>query len=513
MNPDDIFKKLENYYSKRIGMKLFKNCFRKNQTNGETSLEITKAFEIHSKYFYSKTVKNILLLGTLLTFFLHPSKVSAVNSEKLVKHKKPNIVLFLVDDLGYGDVGCYGSKISTPNIDQLASEGMRFTDFHTNGPMSSPTRAALLTGIYQQRLGERFEGPLSAKRRDKGFTPKISTIADILKQTGYVTGKYGKWHLGFDKPYIPNNYGFDEFIGLHSGDGDHHTHINRWGEKDWWHNKELNMENGYSVDLITNHSIDFIEDHQNEPFFLYVSHLAIHFPWQGPDDPPHRQADHNYEDDKWGIIENKDNVRPHVKSMIQAVDQSLGKIVNKLRQLDLEKETLVFFTSDNGGYIHYAHEFHNISSNGPLRGQKGQVFEGGHRVPAIAWWPGKIEAGTEYDEPVMTMDFYPTFAELAGARIPEEKNIDGVNILPVLLKSKTLPERTLFWKIGEEWAVRKGPWKLVESENEKFLFNLKNDIEEEIDISSEHPELVKELTKKYQNWKQEVSLYAEKWRE
>lgn len=450
----------------------------------------------------------LFLLCSLLMILLSCSRE---NSQK----DNPNIIVILIDDLGYGDIGSYNDTIDfTPNIDRLAREGMRFTDFHSNGPMCSPTRAAMLTGMYHHRLGERFEGALSAKKKDKGFSPDIRTVAEMFKQMDYATGLFGKWHLGIEEPYIPNNYGFDEFSGLLSGDGDHHTHINRWGMEDWWYNEQLRMEEGYSVDLITEHSTRFIQKHKDRPFFLLISHLAIHFPWQGPDDPPQRVAGGNYENDKWGIIENPGNVRPHVIHMIEAVDKSVGEIIEKLNEYNLRKNTIVLFTSDNGGYTHYYqndNKFENISDNGPLRGQKTEVYEGGHRVPLIITWPGKITAGTVSDETVMSMDFYPTFAELIGADMPENQMTDGISISPLLFEEESLPERTLFWKIGEDWAVRKGPWKLVNTGNKKQLFHLSNDVGEETDMSVENPDIVQEYTLQFRKWQKEISSFADKW--
>lgn len=430
---------------------------------------------------------------------------------------QPNIILIMADDLGYGDIGSYNNEIDfTPNIDRLAKEGMRFTDFHSNGPMCSPTRASLLTGMYQQRLGERFESALSPRVWEEGLPLDAITIAELLRGAGYKTGMFGKWHLGFEEPYVPNNYGFDEFRGHLSGDGDYHTKINRWGRQDWWFNEDLDLgEEGYNTDLITDYSINFIEKHNNEPFFLYIPYLAIHFPWQGPDDPPHREAGLMYGDNKWGIVEDEGNVRPHVISMLKSLDDNVGRIMKKLQELSLENETLVIFTSDNGGYTHYyqyGYRFENISDNGPLRGQKTDVYEGGHRVPFIAYWPERIEGGTVSDETVMTMDLFPTFSELAGIELPNDYYIDGINILPTLLENKSLPERTLYWKIGNRWATRKGSWKLVqENDGNKYLFNLKNDISETTDLSVKHPLIVKELNYLFQVWYQEVSLDANKW--
>ena len=202
----------------------------------------------------------------------------------------PNFIVILADDLGYADIGVYGSERNrTPHLDRMAAEGLRFTDFHSNGPMCTPTRAALLTGRYQHRFGEQFESALSGiDDYDIGLPHDARTIAESLGEGGYVTGMYGKWHLGYHPPFMPVDQGFRDFRGLTSGDGDHHSHIDRSGRKDWWHNSELVPEAGYGVDLITKHSVNFVERHRDEPFFLYVAHLAIHFPWQGPNDRGYR---------------------------------------------------------------------------------------------------------------------------------------------------------------------------------------------------------------------------------
>ena len=426
---------------------------------------------------------------------------------------KPNIVFIMIDDLGYGDLGCYGNQINqTPNIDRLAEKGLKFTDYHSNGPMCTPTRAALMTGMYQHRLGRKFERALSGRtEHDQGMPSSALTIAELLKEAGYATGMFGKWHLGYRPPYLPHDKGFDEFRGLGSGDGDHHSHVDRWGREDWWHNNRPEMEDGYSTDLITRHSVQFIRDHREEPFFLYVSHLAIHFPWQGPDDPVHRKAGTTYENDKWGIIPDKENVQPHVKAMIESIDDGVGEIMETLKEVGLENNTLVLFTSDNGGYIHYAHEFHNISDNGKWRGQKGEVYEGGHRVPCIAYWPGRISPGTVTHETVLTMDMFPTFAALAGAEIPVDKHVDGVNILPVLFDRGSLQSRYIFWKIRNEIAVREGPWKLIiAGEAPPELYRLDTDPGEKNDVSEEHTDQVKVMLKAYDEWNSDVSDFAEK---
>ena len=339
----------------------------------------------------------------------------------------PNIVFILADDLGYGDIGCYGSTVNrTPHLDRLAAGGTRFTDFHSNGPMCSPTRAAFLTGLYQNRFGRRFESALSGVRRDAGLPLSAVTIAEVLKQAGYATGMFGKWHLGYEAPYLPTNQGFDEFRGLVSGDGDHHTQIDRSGNEDWWKDTAIAMEKGYTADLITRHSVDFIERHRDQRFFLYVPHLAIHFPWQGPNDPPHRKAGVAYHKDKWGVIPDRSNVRPHVTAMIESLDGSVGEIVAALEGHNLTEKTLVVFTSDNGGYLDFAGGFERISDMGPLRGERGSIYEGGHRVPAIFSWPGTITPSVCH-ETVMTFDLFPTFAALSGTQTDGTKALARIS--------------------------------------------------------------------------------------
>jgi len=420
----------------------------------------------------------------------------------------PNIVLIVADDLGYGDLGCYGSQTNrTPNIDRLAAHGLRFTDFHSNGSMCTPTRAAMLTGQYQHRFGRKFDGPLSGElTRDHGLPLEAITIAEVLQQSGYATGMYGKWHLGYVPPWLPANQGFDDFRGLGAGDGDHHTHIDRWGRADWWHNDKLDMQEGYTADLLTQYSVEFIEQHQHEPFFLYVPHLAIHFPWQGPNDPPHRQQGKNYGEDKWGIIPDPSNVDPHVKAMVESIDKSVGQIVNTLKRLDLDKNTLVIVTSDNGGYLNYGEKYQNISSNGLLRGQKGTLYEGGHRVPMIFYWPEKI-APAVTDETALSIDLFPTMAHFAEINTATLK-LDGVDLSSLLLKGEPIKPRMLFWREDQDQAVRRGNWKLLNNEGQVELFNLQRDLGEQHDLSEQKPQLVAKLKRAWRKWEKNVNASA-----
>ena len=419
--------------------------------------------------------------------------------------ERPNFVVILADDLGYADIGVYGSdRNHTPHLDRMAAEGLRFTDFHSNGPMCTPTRAALLTGRYPHRFGKQFESALSGiDDYDIGLPLDAVTIAEVLRNEGYATGMYGKWHLGYHPPFMPASQGFDDFRGLGSGGGDHHSHIDRSGRPDWWHNDELEMERGYSVDLITGHSVDFIEQHQARPFLLYVAHLAIHFPWQGPNDPGYRVEGGNYHNlTKLGELEDTD-VSSKVNEMVEAVDGSVGAILEALREHGLDSKTLVIFTSDNGGYLTYQGGYHNISENGPLRGQKGDIYEGGHRVPAIAWWPGRIQPAVT-DALAASFDLFPTLVELAqvDADVPAH---DGTSLAPLLVEGRHPAPRTLFWRMRTKAGVRRGQWKLVRNTNESLeLYDLQGDIGESIDLAAQRPETLEELSRALRSWELEV---------
>jgi arylsulfatase A-like enzyme len=413
--------------------------------------------------------------------------------------RKPNFVLIMADDLGYGDIGCYGSTTNkTPNIDALAANGLRFTDFHSNGPVCSPTRAALLTGRYQQRSG--VDGVITAKsHRDTGMPLNENTFAEVLGSEGYATAIFGKWHLGYPVTFNPVRQGFDEFRGYVSGNVDYHSHIDQVGEIDWWRDDELVGEEGYVTDLITDHGVRFIEGHGDEPFCLYLPHEAPHFPLQGRNDKADRKpGDPN---PTQGSREDKEAA---YKEMIEAMDEGVGRIVETLRRCGLEENTLVLFCSDNGAT--------RVGSNGPLRGNKGSLWEGGHRVPAIACWPGHIREGVSHAT-IMSMDLLPTMASLVGAALPRDHPVDGVALTNHLLRGERLPDRTLFWRYRQKVAVRRGPWKLVGEKQGKKpgelksvqLYNLEDDLGEQKDLADAHPDIVESLITAYWTWEREVT--------
>lgn len=425
-----------------------------------------------------------------LLFLATVSVAIAVAADAPVR--RPNVVLIIADDLGYGSLGCYGSReVSTPHLDRLAAGGLRFTDFHSSGTVCSPTRASLLTGRYPQRctwVDDEDLSPIFREQRKQnpsqrwawGISPREVTIASVLRPAGYRTGLVGKWHLGYDFRFHPLNFGFDEFRGFVGGNVDYHTHVAGYGEKqlDWWNGKTIENETGYTTELLTRHAVDFIARNRAAPFFLYLAHAAPHDPWQGRDPRQKKSPADIY------------------REMIEGLDASVGAVVAALRENHLEQDTLLIFCSDNGGAAP-----RGVPANGKLQGRKGGMQEGGHRVPFIASWPGVIAAGGTTDATVMTMDFFPTFARLAGATPPAGHVIDGTDFMPVLRGEKTPAPRVLHWLFGDAWAVRRGAWKLMqEGGKPPSLVNLDQDLAERNNRINDEPALVDELTTLHRQW-------------
>lgn len=407
--------------------------------------------------------------------------------------KKPNIILIMADDLGYGDVGCYGNDwIRTPNIDALAKGGMKLLDYHSNCPVCSPTRAALLTGRYQQRAG--FDGVVSAaNHRDTGLDLNEVTFAEVLKPHGYKTAIFGKWHLGYSPEFNPVNQGFDEFFGYVSGNVDYLSHIDQAGFADWWRQDHLEPENGYVTDLVKEHGVDFIRRHKENPFCLYLAHESPHYPYQGPDDPPDRTVGNPKP-----THGSRQDIKSAYKEMIEAMDKGIGEIIETVKKEGLANRTFIFFCSDNGST--------GPGSAGKLRGKKGTLWEGGTRVPAIAYWPGKIKAGATSKERVASMDLFPTFLALSGIDKPADLIFDGFDLSLLFFKMATLPQRNLFFRYKKSKAVMSGPWKYHFDGNEHFLFNLETDLSEQINLAQLYPDKLKELKDKYSDWEKKVTL-------
>jgi arylsulfatase A len=403
---------------------------------------------------------------------------------------RPNIIIILADDMGYGDPGCYSGWIDTPNIDRLAVEGMKFMDFHSSGAVCSPTRAGLLTGRYQQRAG--IDGVITAAgHRHLGLQPHEITLSKLLNSSGYATAVFGKWHLGYDTQFNPVRHGFDKFRGYVAGNVDYISHIDQSGFYDWWDGDALAEEPGYVTHLVTKHSVDFINDNKDRPFLLYVAHEAPHYPYQGPHDKVDRTVG-----GKFLAHGSREDQKEAYREMVEEMDKGIREIVESLKQNHIDENTLIIFFSDNGGVP--------IGSNGCLRGYKNDLWEGGHRVPAIVRWPGRIKPGTVCNEPIISIDLMPTILEVCGVDVPLEHHLDGVSLAPMILESTPAAPRTLFWENGNQHAVRIGKWKLVVNakglESGIGLFDLSNDLNEHDNKVEQFPELVSGFQRQLTEW-------------
>ena len=396
-----------------------------------------------------------------------------------------NIIVILSDDLGYGDLSCYGCKdIPTPNIDSIAQKGVRFTNGYVSAPECSPSRAGLITGRYQQRFGHEFNmgPPPHGVLENIGLPLSEFTIADVLAAAGYVTGAIGKWHLGTSPHFNPLKRGFHEFFGFPQGG---HSYIDPQLETS---NPIMRgdtpvYEPQHLTDAFTREAISFIKRHRTQPFFLYLAYNAPHKPL----DPPDRYTHGFLHISKWA--------RRVYAQMVASLDDSIGRVLARLKRFGIEEDTIVFFLSDNGGALKYG------SDNTPLQGGKNRLLEGGIRVPFMVQWPRRLSAGSIYNHPVSSLDILPTVAAAAGAALPKNRMIDGVDLTPYLTGgNKTPPHEFLFWRTVEAYAVRSGDWKLIKTDDETGLFNLASDIAETNDLSTEHPDVVERLTNAYESW-------------
>ena len=421
---------------------------------------------------------------------------------------RPNIIIIMVDDMGYAGPGIepYSNpNYETPGMDQLAREGLRFTDFHSSGSVCSPTRAGLVTGRYQRRAGiEAVIHPLPGHPEHlKGLQKSEVTFAELFKASGYSTGIVGKWHLGYPEEtpdFHPRNHGFDYFRGYHSGNIDY---INHWGdhyEHDWWHDETETEEEGYTTHLINKYALEFIENNKDKPFCLYVAHESPHAPIQGPNDPIQRGP---------GMAERTTPQDEAMKQMILEMDKGVAQIRDRVEELGLDKSTLIFFFSDNG-------DAPKTRTGHPrYRGSKGSLYEGGHRVPAIAWWPGRIEPNTQTNALGISIDVMPTILSIAGIESPEDRPLDGVDLSPAIFNQLPAPDRPLYWaslsnRGSRAEAMREGPWKLVVQhpgaaegtyENETVeLYHLGRDPSEKNDLAAREPKQTAMMLKQLKAW-------------
>ena len=458
-------------------------------------------------------IRALLLVATLAVIFAEASHAARPGDSV---SRLPNIVLIFCDDLGYADIGCYGAQgYRTPNIDRLAKQGMRLTDFYVAQAVCSASRTALLTGCYPNRLG--ILGALGPES-NHGIHSNEVTIAEMLKSRGYATALFGKWHLGHHPQFLPTRHGFDEYFGLpYSNDmwPLHPTGGTNYPPLPLIRREEViqhNPDQSRLTTLYTEHAVDFIARNRTRPFFLYLPHSMPHVPL--------------FVSDKFA----GKTKRGLYGDVIAEIDWSVGEIMKALRKHSLDDETLVFFTSDNGPWQQYGD---HAGSTGPFREAKGTSFEGGARVPFIARWPGHIPAGTICREPAMTIDVLPTLARMSGGTLPAHP-IDGLDIWPLLsgAPGAKSPHDALYLYWAERLeAIRSGPWKLVFAHNYihvtqpgangkpgkgeertigNALFNLANDPAESMDVSAQHPEIVTALNKLAEGARAELGDSARK---
>jgi arylsulfatase A-like enzyme len=419
---------------------------------------------------------------------------------------RPNVVLIITDDVGYGDVGSYGAPdIATPNIDSLARDGVRLTDFYANGPSCSPTRTGLISGRYQQRYG--LEAPLGSQAQadwERGLPATGHSLPQLLKNNGYATALVGKWHLGWKDEFSPNQHGFDYFFGFKSGFVDYYRHTagaNAPLTDDLFENERPVQIEGYLTDLITERSVRFIERNAQRPFFIDVAYNAAHWPYQRPDMPSiaRDQARH------LGPFDEATSTRADYVAMFERVDRGVGEILATLDRLGLSESTLVIFTNDNGGEW--------LSRNAPLFHHKGTVWEGGIRVPALIRWPGRIPAGSVSAQVGMTMDLTASILAATGTRVPSEARPDGIDLLPVLEGRSPPIERTVFWRVvgaRPQTAVRSGDWKLLMDGGRAFLFNLRDDIGERENLIGRRSDIARQLEPLLAAWQADVDAEAQR---
>lgn len=432
-----------------------------------------------------------------LAFIFNLTFVSLCLGQETIS--KPNIILIMADDLGYAGLSCYGGKgIHTPELDKLAEEGVKCTNFYSNSTVCSPARVALLTGRYQQRVG--LDHIYFHCLKDDGLDPeKNIVLAKELKKAGYRTGIFGKWHLGAGEKYQPKNHGFDEFIGFLDGNIDFVSHHNTESNVDWWVDHKLNDQPGYATNLLNEAAVQFIEDNHHKPFFLYLPHAAVHVPMQGPNDLATRTDDfYAYRVDH--LMSPKEYMRRY-SEMIAEVDIGVGQIMNTLKKYKIEENTLVVFISDNGGEklgVKYA------KVNGDTRGSKTTMYEGGIKVPAIFYWKGKLNAGLVNEEIMMTMDIFPTVLEIVGIPLDIYKKPDGVDLWKSLNGGKKLDNRDLFWMHSERLVMRRGNLKLIRQNKAIELYDLASDPLEKNNLA---------LESNYQNTINQLTVASSQWRD
>ena len=414
---------------------------------------------------------------------------------------RPNIIFIVADDLGFADLGCYGGREAefgpvSPVLDQLAANGLRLTEGYANSPVCSPTRFALMTARYQYRLRGGADEPISSKSKGStilGLPPEHPTLPSLLRQAGYHTALIGKWHLGYPPAFGPLKSGYDEFFGPMSGGVDYFTHCSNNGTHDLYFGEAEHSEEGYLTDLLSQRSVDYVkrmaESARNgQPFFLSLHYTAPHWPWETREDGDVAQQVKSN-------LFHLDGGNIHTyRRMIHHMDEGIGWVVDALRETGQLDNTLIVFTSDNGG--------ERFSDNWPLVGGKMDLTEGGIRVPWIAHWPAVIPAGCVSAQHCLTMDWSATMLDLGGATIPDSHPLDGISLRPVLQDPKHLIERPMFWRMNHrgQRAMRQGPWKYLRVDGNDYLFNIPADERERANLAKREPDRLAAMRQAWEAW-------------
>ena len=414
---------------------------------------------------------------------------------------RPNIVFIVADDLGYADLGCYGGRDASfgpvsPVLDGLAARGLKLTQGYSNSPVCSPTRFALMTGRYQYRLRGAAEEPINSKSRGSttlGLPPEHPTLPSLLRDAGYRTALMGKWHLGYPPAFGPLRSGYDEFFGPMSGGVDYFTHCSSTGQHDLYLNDAEQQEGGYLTDLITDHGLDFVRRmaggaRSGTPFFLSLHYTAPHWPWETRDDEALAQ------EVRGNLFHLHGGNIDTYRRMIHHMDEGIGRLMDLLRAEGLERDTLVVFTSDNGG--------ERFSDNWPLVGGKMDLTEGGIRVPWIAHWPAVIAPGSTSTQTCMTMDWSATMLDAAGAPAAASHPLDGRSLMPLLRDATWRNDQPLFWRMNHrgQRAMRHGPWKYLRVDGHDYLFNLEGDERERANLAPIAPERLAAMVQAWEAW-------------
>lgn len=425
--------------------------------------------------------------GAAAAMALGPSAGEA--ARWLARRRRPNVLLIMSDDLGYADLGITGrTDYRTPSLDQLAREGVQLAQFYTSAPVCTPTRVALMTGRYPARTTAGLYEPLTTE--PLGLDPDPPTLGTLMKRAGYETALVGKWHLGTLPKYHPLRHGFDEFYGFLGPAADYASHVDTETRRSLFQDGTRPVEtHGYLTDLFTERAVRIVSRRRSRPFFLNLQYNAPHWPWQGPGDPPYPDT---------ASFAGGGSPETYGR-MVTSMDAGVAHVLDTLRRHGLADDTLVVFTSDNGG--------ERYSHMGPFSAGKMTLNEGGLRVPAMARWPGVIPAGSRTEQVAATMDLTATFVAVAGAPTTGAAPMDGIDLTPALTGVRGAVPRELYWRIFQrrkQKAVRAGDWKYLQTDQGEFLYDLAHDLGEKTDLKADHPRVFQQLREKMAGWERQV---------